>query len=112
MSDLFDVPHKCDIHTYLVSPHLQVRLLPLAVSCLPVQPLILTVEDLRKLCVGCSDGSVPALPGRSSIPPSLAPTALLSDDDGIEAGVATTLCQLDEAATVIIGPGCKIHSNK
>ena len=112
MSDLFDVPHKCDIHTYLVLSHLQVRLLPLAASGLPVQPLILTVEDLRKLCVGCSDGSVPALAGSSSAPPSPSSTAVLSDDDGIEAGVATTLCQLDEAATVIIGPGCKIHSNK
>jgi hypothetical protein len=89
---------------------------------------LITAEDLQALIraaeaewverqlkksgdAGESGGSRGVVPVASAdeIPIS---SAVGSGDGRLEEMVSQVLCQLDEASTIVIGPGCNIHDNK
>ena len=89
-----------------------------------------SVEDLQDMCRTWSatetagsgergdrlkedDGGGAAVSGSSGVcAPSLPEAGHMVGSGDLEALVASDLCQMDVGATIVIGPGCKIHGNK
>ncbi len=113
---------------------IQARVLPLAKLAPPIQPPIPGYTELWSLCstyIGANGGSDEAAElsiamqrtaeaGMDRGASGLKMEEALSVSNGhaplsheaVEASLSAGLCQLDQGATIIIGPGCKITGNR
>ncbi|GAX81356.1 hypothetical protein CEUSTIGMA_g8787.t1 [Chlamydomonas eustigma] len=106
----------------------QVRLRPLSSCGLRLQSPLITADDLQALIRAAEvewaerqsmNSRLPTSEDRESVNDTgaiIAGAATISPVGGeegkLEEVVSQVLCQLDDAATIVIGPGCNIHGNK